>query len=258
MTATYTNLAWPADPYRTGQQLSRKPGPMLTAFTLCQDPAPGAGPEPTVAAAVVYLPLHRTRTVTVSGPETAFGFLAASASEHDELPALARIADLDLARAVRHASVFAGHQLAADLARLQELAGGEVLRGVNGAVWDWAARGTPARGKATMIDCGLDLPATSLGHACRLAQISGGTGWERAAQDHAADHELAAAQAVGRALMIALLAARHLGRIIWQQDLDATEIVTASAWDCFPHLRARQSSATAEHALASSGGPGVA
>ena len=28
----YTNMAWPDDPYRTGQQLYRRPAPRLAAF----------------------------------------------------------------------------------------------------------------------------------------------------------------------------------------------------------------------------------
>lgn len=245
MITTYANLAWPADPFRTGQQLFRKPGPMLTAFTLTPDPGHEAGRMSMVVAAMVYLPLHRTRTVMITSREMPAGFRAVSASDRSESAALARIADLDLARAVRHGSVLAGHLLAADLARLQELAGGDVLRGVTSTARGWTDRSASAPGRAVMIDTGLDLPAASLDEACRMARIGSGAGWEQIARGGGAVSELAAAQTIGRCLTIALLAGRHLGRVCWQHDLDVIEAVTASAWDCFPQLRARQSSAAA-------------
>ncbi len=34
MIRTYTNLVWPGDPYRTGQQLFRRPQPRLAAFSV--------------------------------------------------------------------------------------------------------------------------------------------------------------------------------------------------------------------------------
>jgi len=259
MTTTYANLAWPADPFRTGQQLFRKPGPMLTAFTLTPDPGDEAGQLSMVVAAMVYLPLHRTRTVMITSREMPVGFRAVSTSDHSELPALARIADLDLARAVRHGSVMAGHLLAAELARLQELAGGAVLRGVTSTARAWTDRDASVQGRAIQIDTGLDLPAASLDQACQIARIGNRTSWEQIAHGTRADSELATAQTVGRCLTIALLAGRHLGRVCWQQDLNVTEAVTASAWDCFPQLRARQcSKAVAESAGVSPGGTGAA
>ena len=257
---TYTNLAWPEDPYRTGQQMFRKPGPMLAAFTLAPaHPAP-ATREALVSAAVAYLPLHRTWTVTITSPELAFGFRAISTADRTALPELARAADLDLARAGRHAAVLAGLGLAGDLDRLRSLAGGQTLRGTTAVVRDWAGRDTPARGKALMVDCGLDLPAGSLDQACQEARISLGVGWDQTQAGDAADVEMAAAGTTGRALMIALLAGRHLGRISWPRDLDVTEIITASAWDQFPNLRPRQAgTAVPDRGLAAAqpGGTGV-
>jgi len=237
---TCTNLAWPEDPYRTGQQLFRKPGPMLAAFTLAPALPAWARREALVSAAVAYLPLHRSRTVTITGPELAFGFRVVSTADRVALPELARTADLDLARAGRHAAVLAGLRLAGDLDRLRSLAGGQALRGTTAVLRDWAGRDTPARGKALMVDCGLDLSAGPLDQACQQAQISLGAGWDQTQPGDAADVELAAAGTTGRALMTALLAGRHLGRVSWPQDLDVAEIITASAWDQFPHLCPRQ------------------
>ena len=89
MIATYTNLARPTDPFRTGQQMFSKPGPMLTAFTLTTDLTTGdAGRVSIVVASMVYLGLHRTRTVMVDSHAVPAGFHAVSASDHRELRAL--------------------------------------------------------------------------------------------------------------------------------------------------------------------------
>lgn len=242
--ATFTNLAWPEDPYRTGQQLFRKPGPMLTAVALTTDALTGTSPAAPTAMAVAYLPLNRTRPAAIAGQELDFGFRAVSASDPAGLADLARQVDLDLARARRHASVLAGLLVAEQIDRLQADVGEMVLRGAAAIRRDWADRASPARGKALMIDCGLDLPARSLGQACGHAQISAGPGWEQAATGDQAETELAAAQATGTALTVALLAGKHLGRLTWNQDLDITGILTTSVWDRFPRLRARAATAS--------------
>ena len=54
MMEIYTNMAWPDDPYRTGQQLYPRPAPRLAAFTLESSPARGS--LMTTSAAIVYLP----------------------------------------------------------------------------------------------------------------------------------------------------------------------------------------------------------
>ena len=67
MMRTYTNLTWPDDPYRTGQQLYRRPVPELAAFAARRA---GAGELPVAAAvAIVYLPLHRTQAISVTGAD---------------------------------------------------------------------------------------------------------------------------------------------------------------------------------------------
>ena len=81
---TWTNLAWPDDPYRTGQQLYRRPAPRLAAFTTW--PAVTSGPAVPATTAVVYLPLHRTRPVTVTAQTLTFGFRAASTATRRRCP----------------------------------------------------------------------------------------------------------------------------------------------------------------------------
>ena len=233
---TYTNLTWPDDPYRTGQHLFPRPAPRLTAFALG-----GVGDtsriEPS-AAAIVYLPLHRTRALAVTAQTLTFGFHAASISTRAAGPALAQLADLGLLQACRHAAVLAGDMLADDLTTLKALAPGVVLRGVTTAEQAWANRSRPARGRAAMVDCRLDLPADpSLTEASEHTRIGAGAA-SRALDMPSAPERATAWATVAQALANALIAARHLGRYTWDGTLDADEIMSINVWDCLPHPHA--------------------
>jgi hypothetical protein len=230
---TWTNMNWPDDPYGTGQQLYRRRSHMLAAFAV-RRAASGCQPTAT-AAAVVYLPLHKTMMLAVTEQTLAFGFRAASIGDAAEAPSLAAMADLDLLQARRHAAVLAGHLLLADLTALRRGAGSAPMRGLAAVEKAWADRQTPRRGMAMMIDAAADLPAApGLGEACHQARIAFAAG--RCWPARAADSELIAAQAVERALVIALICARHLGRYEWDSALSSGAIMTAQAWDCFPEL----------------------
>jgi hypothetical protein len=241
---TWTNLAWPDDPYRTGQQLYRKPAPRLAAFTTWPD-AINSHAAP-AAAAVVYLPLHRTRPVTVTAHTLTFGFRTASASDPAEVPAVATVADLDLMQARRHAAILTGYHLLNDLSALQHADTATGLRGLTAVASDWANR-TPAAGRADLFDCALDLPGgPPLGQACQQAGISP----PRADATHPQDwHPVTLA--VERALAIALLCARHQGRYEWAETLDTEAVMATATWDCLPWP---QAPAPAEAALAAADG----
>lgn len=226
---TYTNMTWPDDPYRTGQQLYRRPFPRLAAFAAGRTPA--GGRLVPAAVAIVYLPLHRTRTMVVTEQTLTFGFRAASTSGAAETAGLAVIADQDLMQARRHAAVLAGHLLADDLAALRQPGDVAALRGLAAVEREWAARGTAA-GRAAMFDCGLDLPGRPpLEHACQQAGIVTGPGGSKSGPDRPAGC-LAATLAVQRALMIALVCARHQGRYEWAGALRVGQVMAAAAWDC--------------------------
>lgn len=227
---TYTNMTWPDDPYRTGQQLYRRPVPRLAAFTARA--ARGGRLAPS-AVAIVYLPLHRTRTLTVTEQTLTFGFRAATADDPAEAPGLALIADLDLMQARRHAAVLAGHLVAGELAALRQAVGAEVaLRGLHAVEQEWAARG-PVAGRAAEFDCGLDLPGSPpLELACRQAGITARPEGSPDGVDR--DSWQVAALAVERALMIALVCARHQGRYAWTGTLPTGPVVAAATWDFLP------------------------
>jgi hypothetical protein len=224
---TWTNLTWPDDPYRTGQQLYRKPGGRLAAFTTW--PAAVSGQPVPATTAIAYLPLHRTRPVTVTAQTLTFGFRAASASDPAEVPGVAAAADLDLMQARRHAAVLAGYHLGEDLTALQEAGGVTAFRGLAAVIIDWAGR-SPAAGRAALFDCDLDLPGgLPLGQACQKAGII-----PMATAGARGEGRNPVTLAVERALSIALLCARHQGRYEWAGTLDIRTVMTASAWDCLP------------------------
>jgi len=247
---TWTNLAWPDDPYRTGQQLYRRPVARLAAFTAWPSLI-GGRPVPATTA-IVYLPLHRTRPVTVTGQTLAFGFRAASTSDPADVPGVAAVADLDLMQARRHAAILAGYHLADDLTALQRGGGTTVRRGLAAVADDWADR-SPAAGRAALFDCDLDLPGRlPLGRACQQAGISPiRTGTVRSEDWHPVT------LAVERALAIALLCARHLGRYEWTGALDTGALMAASAWDCLPWPEAT-AAARASSGTSAPGGAGTA
>ncbi len=225
---TWTNLAWPDDPYRTGQQLYRRPAPRLAAFTAW--PALAGHQLVPVTVAVAYLPLHRTRPVAVTAATLAFGFRAASAGSLEGTAQVARVADLDLMQGRRHAAVLTGYDLARDLDLLQQAGSGSACRGISAVAAEWGAR-TPVPGRAALFDASLDLPGNpSLGQACQQAGIIAVPAAARTCAWHPVT------RAVERALAIALLTARHHGRYQWEGMLDTKAAMAACAWDCLPGL----------------------
>jgi hypothetical protein len=225
---TWTNLPWPDDPYRTGQQLYRRPAPRLAAFTTW--PTVAGGQVVPLTTAIVYLPLDRSKPVAVTGQTLAFGFRAVSVGDPAELPAVAEVADLDLMQARRHAAILAGYHLGQDLAALRQAEGTTARRGLAAVADNWADR-SPAAGRAALVDCDLDLSGAGLplGQACQQAGISPtATGAVGQGTSHPAT------LAVKRALVIALLCASHHGRYEWDGILDTGEAMAASTWDCLP------------------------
>ena len=226
----YTNMAWPDNPYRIGQQLYPRPTPQLAAFTVESSRARGS--LITTSAAIVYLPLHRTRPVTVTGQTLTFGFRAASITGEAEAGALAGIADLDLSQARRHAAILTGAMLSRALAELQLLAG-ITLHGLSAVQQEWASRHAPARWRAAMFDCPGDLPGQPfLEDACQQAGLTTRPGYLPAGLDDTAAAEMLAALMVERALVMALVCAWHLGRYGWDGTLNTGDIMAASTWDC--------------------------
>jgi hypothetical protein len=228
----FTNLAWPDDPYRASQQLYARPSPMLAAFAV-MPPGRVAFAAP-AAVAVAYLPLHRTRVLTVTEDTLAFGFRAASTADADGIPGLAEAADLDLMQARRHARFLAGSALPPDLQMLREAAPGLAARGLAAVEASWADRQTHPRGIATMVDVGdLADACRSAAVAATCASMNGSSTARGIAGDPGIAEQLAAA-AAEQALAIALACARSLGRYCWAGTMGTARVMAATAWDLFP------------------------
>jgi len=84
-----------------------------------------------------------------------------------------------------------------------------------------------------MFDCPGDLPGQPfLEDACQRACLTARPGSLPAGLDETAAAGMLAALMVERALIMALVCARHLGRCSWEGTLDTGDIMAASTWDC--------------------------
>lgn len=258
MMPAFTNMAWPEDPYGTGQLWRREP-PLLAAFSVLW---PATGATVPAAYAVAYLRLHRTQPVDLS-EGVSFGFRAVVAATGGEVPELVRLIDLDALRARRLAKVVAGCCLAGDLRRVGGCAAGDVGRGLRGLADAWDASDEVHRGLAQVFDLGgregyPDLAAAAAGAGVLGASVvrafepqsrigamasgaagqaaSGEPGTEGAKEDRERCAQWLAACATERALVCAVAAGRMLGRHTWDKTLDIGAAMAANAWDCYALL----------------------
>lgn len=255
---TYTNMAWPDDPYGTGQLWRQEP-PLLAGFAvLWAGDSEEAAP---VSYAVAYLRLHRTQAVDLTQGVT-FGFRATAAVSSDQREELVSLFDLDALRARRLAKIVAGCFLARDLCGMGALAVGETGRGIRGLAAAWGcSEGSSSPGLARTFDvadentpCGGDLlkasadigiaPSAAL-RAFEQQKAIGATAdiaGEQASsenlpageQDSVRSAERLAACSTERALICAIIAGRMLGRHTWNGLLNTGEAMAANAWDCYP------------------------
>jgi hypothetical protein len=221
----YTNMAWPDDPYGTGQLWRKEP--LLLVGLATRRTADGSG----LAYGITYLRLSRTPPVDLSAG-LSFGFRAAvvGAAERDQL---AELFDLDVLRARRLAKVIVASDLTSELAALLSVSS-EPRRGIEGLAEAWRIRANGSPGLAQMLDIARDLAGASddLDMAAAQAGIHGQT---TKPPDEPGD-ELLALCATERALISALAAAHSLGYYVWDGSLDVAAVVATNAWDCFTSL----------------------
>jgi hypothetical protein len=263
---TFTNMAWPDDPYGTGQ-LWRKEPQLLVGLSVCWTGAPQrAAPA---SYAVVYIRLHQTRPPDLAG-SIAFGFRAAAAMAAGQVPELVRMLDLDILRARRLAKIVAGYPLARDLRALGNWAdGGPGIRALDSRI---GAGDDGNRHVASVVDldggrgsleaelCGLSElvpPAVQTATAAfapqQLVEAVAASAWSQssaaapaAGQETGRGPELSqpaewlAACATERALICAVTVGCVLGRLTWHEPLDVGAVMTANAWDCFGSLLSDQ------------------
>lgn len=240
----FTNLAWPDDPYGTGQQLYRKHPPLLAAFAaMWGDDGDRAVP---IAYAVAYLRLHRTQTVMLEPDGFEFGFRAAAAETPADVADLTGLFDLDLLQARRHATILAAYSFLDDLYCMGKAAP-VVHRGVTGMLEAWPRRDERQRGMAHMVDVAGSKPATveNLCQLCVRLDIATGSAprglaspvmvakrWTALTEPGSV--QWLAAAATEKALVIALAAGRTEYRCTWQGLADIGSALSRQAWDDFP------------------------
>lgn len=276
MIASVTNMAWPEDPYGTGQLWRQQPQ-LLAAWSVCWCGSPdGAVPA---SYAIVYLRLHRTRRADFT-PGVRFGFRALAATTDGQARGMGPAIDLDLLRARRLAKIVAGCSLEHDLQAMAALAVSGAGRGIHGLQAAIAGEDTSNPGMARVIDI-----ASGYGFSWRemaappesVPIVSSTVRWASAPQSaieavaalafghHSgtgADAENAvlpapavigpvqwlSACATERALICAVLAGKMADRVTWKGLLDISDALAANAGDCFSSLNFGQIEADASPA----------
>lgn len=226
-----TNLAWPVTPFGAGQRPFGKAHPMMATVAVgwavhVLRPA---------WACVVYLNTDSTRVLVLDGRHLNFGFELLTSDDTDQPTALPERLDDLLVACRRRARILVGHDLAPDLVRLSTLAAERRLPGVDAVYQQWTDRAAKGRGMAKMFDTAHDLglpAAAELRVACEHAALKAAA----IADPCGATPTETARQAITRALAIALIAARAIGKYDWTVPVDLDQLVTDAAWDHLTQL----------------------
>jgi len=225
-----TNMAWPDEPYGTGQLWRKEPW-LLAGFAirfLTQDQQTYP-----VSYAVAYLRLHRTQTIDLTSG-VSFGFRAITIDTKVELGHLLRIFDLDVMRARRLAKIVSGWRLADDLAAMHAHVGREADRGIQGLAESWIDQRHANSALAQMCDVAYDYaePTDDLATTATKSRID--ISAVRRVCEHPSRLNMSpAAWSTTRALIYGLIAGRTLNRFSWQGSLNVAAAIEANAGDCF-------------------------
>ena len=219
-----TNLLWTDTPFGGAHRPFADRTSLLAAFSIT------ATGHPLAAAAAVYLPLPRARTLTVTDATVRFGFHALAAEEPAEAAAVVDLVDALLVQARRQAEILAGHRLDDQLAALTVAGAGQATRGIGAVRAAWHSQPLE-RGVARFHDTGSQPGPVTLADICSGYDLhalpaevppAGADGFWAASQ--------ILRQLVIRTLATALIAARNTDRYQWDAlHLDA--IVDTAAWD---------------------------
>jgi hypothetical protein len=247
---TDTNMAWPDDPYGTGQLWRREPL-LISGFSICWM-AHGQQTWP-VSYAVTYLLLHRTHVVDLTSG-VSFGFRAVAIEATAELKNLLHLFDLDAMRARRLAKIVAGWRLGNELDTMQGLAATETYRGIQSLAESWLNRRKTSRALAQMCDVADDQIESTidLATAATRKEIDV-SGFNQACTMPNNLHmsmfpktmEWLTARSTANALICALIAGHILDRFTWDGLLDIGATLTANAGDCFGFLNSMNESQSA-------------
>ncbi|WP_030236684.1 hypothetical protein [Streptomyces sp. NRRL S-350] len=242
-----TNLGWPDTPYGAGKRPFPRAVHLLTGLAV-QWADNGSEALP-VAAAAVFLPVHRTAALPLATQTLNVGYRVVVAQEDGEAPALVAFLDGVLVQGRRHSAGLAWHSYADDRDALTRHASGR-MPGITAVGEGWADRTVRERGTAWLTDTAHDLgvPGWTLDRAMEAERVECPTGtsgilsapalqfaYDRAQYDPAAALDLGAS-ALHQALAVALLGARARERARWEEPLSVPAVLRSVAWDHFPAL----------------------
>ena len=253
----FTNLAWPETPFGA----DKRPFPkrvFLAASTAVQWADDGDRAVP-MAAGMVYLPVHRTKTQLLDPARFHFGYRAFVLTHETDAPAIAEAIDGHLVQARRHAAAVAAHDYLDDAAGLLRWTSTHTA-GIASVAAAWEDRANPERSTAALIETARDLTPhePKLTQACEAhgLKITEGYGGlpipfdAQAAYDTLIDTDdpptdderetivqSLAHGAVYQALAVALLAAYAIERAMWDVPLPVGALMDAVTWDVFPRVR---------------------
>jgi hypothetical protein len=229
----------------------QKPTTWLTGLSLLWGDAEG---EPVLmGAAAVFMSIHRTRSLAVSGPLANFGYRVLVPDGLRQTAAIAGELDTLLVQARRQAQIITWHAGADDLHVLQQLprAEGQPRHpGVNAISDAWRDRRTRTPGTARCVDTSLDLgPAglitdTAAAHGLEpMSEFAGGLPQSLAqrscealvsGQTEGVDTEAIVGSVLSSALATALLGGKHAGRLHWEEPLSLLDMLSVVAWEAAP------------------------
>ncbi|MEV0125750.1 hypothetical protein AB0I16_30095 [Streptomyces sp. NPDC050703] len=249
----YCNFVRPDTPFGSVTDPWKKSRQWLTGVSTLWAEAGGDEPPVLMGAALVVLPIHRTRACTVSAPLTQFGYRAMAADTVGENEVIVKVLDDALVQARRQAQVIAWHNGTDDLHVLQQLprpATAPRTPGIAALAQAWRDRRTPERGTARNVDTGLDIGPTGFisdtaaAHGLEPRKEFAGDNQQTGAQlacEALLDGEdypapLTATSVLTSAVMTALVGGKGSGHLLWQQPLSVTDYVGAVAWDVAPFL----------------------
>jgi hypothetical protein len=242
---TYSNMAWPEQPYGASQRPFGQAPRLLAAIAL--EWAKHEAVEVPLCASIVYVRVARRDTIGLDERAFAFGFRTAYADQPVDASALVRLVDTDLVRSRVHARVLAAYGFADQLAALRVAAGRTTVPGVTAVERVWSERGQVQRGRARLFDTHQDTSPQPVGlaAACRdlgLEVDLAGPGVSaelHAAYQRTANPAVAERLALSNlrnTLSVALVTLATLNLYRWDGPVTVDKLLHANAWDCFPNL----------------------
>lgn len=250
-----TSLLHPKTPFGAEQRPFGHKMHLLTGMA-CQW-AEVDGEPVLVAAAAVFLPVHRTKERKLDPNAVQFGYRVAISESPGDNDEMLRFIDGILVQARRHSAGIAWHSYADDLHVMMTLAT-EKLPGILSVGEAWQDRKHRERGVVPMVDTAADagfegLVVEAMGRQglvispvlhtfqhpstvqALAAELFSPEGSERAREEIGAG-------TLTQAAAVALLGGQLMERLSWDKGFDVGHVVDQVAWDRFPAVFAPSTS----------------